>query len=109
MSLNNQVSDNINGLKESNNKTSLLEIDPKFLVLMANRLNRNKDKYPLNNWKKPMEVLPLIDAMERHFIDLKSLILDEQPVLTTEEFLDHLAAIACNCQFIYHQLYQQGK
>lgn len=95
----------MNGLKHNNNKVSLLEVDPSFIRLVAERLSANKDKYPLNNWKQPIEPLELFDALERHVQDLKCLLLGEPPIFNSDETINnHLAAIAANAQFLHYQI-----
>lgn len=93
------------GIKESLGKVSYQEIDPKFLYLMAVRMSKNKDKYPVNNWKKDLDKLELLDALERHFLDLKCLLLNELPIHNpTETEQDHLAAIGANAMMLNYAL-----
>ncbi len=93
------------GEKETGGKTSLQEIDFEFIDLIAKRLNQNKDKYPVGNWKKPMNVFNLLDALQRHIVDLRMLMDGREPVYNKEETMqDHCAAIAANCQFINWQI-----
>lgn len=91
--------------KDSEGKLSLLEVDPWFIKTMATRLQQNKKKYPVFNWKNTdFSQEEILDALERHFSDLKCLCLGEEPTYNTEEGkVDHLAAIAVNCQILaYH-------
>lgn len=93
------------GIKDNEDKVSLAEIDPAFIKAMAERMSRNKDKYPVNNWKKYISPYDLIDAMERHLADLKLLIQEENPIYNTdEEERDHLAALGCNAMMLNYFL-----
>jgi len=93
------------GEKETEGKVSFTEIDPEFIALIAQRLSANKDKYPVGNWKEPMNLDYLLDALQRHTIDLRMLLDGRRPVFNKEETIkDHLAAIAANCQFINWQI-----
>ncbi len=97
------------GEKETEGKISFQEIDPEFMALFAHRLSRNKDKYPVGNWKKSIDINLLIDSIDRHLIDLKLLIDGKEPILNPDEIIqDHLAAITANCQFINWQLKERG-
>lgn len=87
------------GLKESNGKISYQEIDWDFIDLIARRMNQNKEKYPINNWKKPMDIQLLMDASLRHLRKMQQPIIDD-----TESFQKHLAAVCCNMMFINYQL-----
>jgi len=93
------------GEKELEGKVSFEEIDPAFIALIAKRLNVNKDKYPVGNWKKPMNIYNLLDALQRHVVDLRMLLDGREPIYNKDETAqDHCAAIAANCQFINWQI-----
>lgn len=95
----------VQGIKVSEGKISYSEVCPVYISMMAKRMSRNKEQYPHNNWKKEIDPIELLDAMERHICDLKLLLNGEQPIHNTEEReLDHLAAIGCDAQMISYQL-----
>lgn len=87
------------GYKETNNKISYQEIDWDYITMMAGRMNQNKVKYGKDNYKLPMDIDLLKDALLRHVIAAM------QPKANDEDsFEDHLAAIGCNCMIINYQL-----
>jgi hypothetical protein len=92
------------GTKDKDSKVSLLEISPAFLLGMATRLNSNKishgGKYLPFNWKKsnPTEIL---EAFQRHSLDIHSYMVDGKPVLSEESLNEHLLAAAINLMFLY--------
>lgn len=87
------------GFKEHENKTDYSEIDFSFLTQIARRMNKNKGKYPKNNWKKPMDVEKLKQAMFRHTLAVMQGDLKDDG----REF-GHLEAIACGAMMINYQL-----
>lgn len=87
------------GVKESEGKTDYTEIDWEFIEQLAKRMNSQKSKYSVNNWKLPMDVEKLKQSLLRHTLEvLKGNYKDEN-----SEY-GHLEAVALNCQFIRHQL-----
>lgn len=92
-------------IKENDGKVSYTEIDPNYIALMAKRMSGNKGKYPIDNWKKEIDVLELLDSIERHTADLKLLLKGEQPIHNKDEKIqDHLAALGCNAMMINYQI-----
>jgi hypothetical protein len=86
------------GIKESDGKLNI-EYDWDFLKAQMNRMAKNKAKYPKYNWKKPMDIHQLKDALFRHTLEVMNDNFDDEGV----EY-DHLPAIALNALFIYYQL-----
>lgn len=84
------------GIKESSGKTRY-ELDFDFIEAMAKRIE-SETKYPPYNWKKPIDVQELTNAILRHAIELKKGNFDDNGEL------GHLVAIACNAMFTYYQL-----
>jgi len=87
------------GVKETENKTDYSEIDWQFITQLAERMNKNKDKYDANNWKRPINVELLKQSLLRHVI----------AVLNGDYEDDgrpqgHIEAIALNAQMINYQL-----
>lgn len=81
------------GIKESQNKL-IYDIDWVFVKNIAERMNENKSKYPLGNWKKDIDLASIEQALERHYIQYK--------IGDTSE--DHLIAIVCNSMILnYHR------
>lgn len=86
------------GIKESKDKL-IYEIDWEFIEGMAVRMSENKgEKYPIFNWKKPIEYKELLHALTRHFIEIQKENYDD------EQELGHFYAIACNAMMITYQL-----
>ncbi len=96
------------GVKESEGKISYQEINWDFVTAMAQRLNVNKTKYPVGNWKKEINLQEIEDALVRHVIKLVNPnpndTNDTDDTDDPENSLDHLAAIGVNCQILYYHL-----
>lgn len=91
--------------KETNNKLSYSEIDPYFLEAMARRMNEGKRKYGPNNWKKLSDINELLDAAQRHLLELRKMMEEDfEPLPGQETDLQHCAALACNAMFIHYHL-----
>lgn len=91
--------------KETTNKLSYSEIDPYFLEAMARRMNEGKKKYGLNNWKKLSDINELLDAAQRHLLELRKMMEEDfEPIPGQETDLQHCAALACNAMFIHYHL-----
>ncbi len=80
------------GVKDKDNKL-IIELDWDFIREMCIRMDQNKDKYPRDNWKNPIDVKLLEDALFRHWLDYKGGDVSE----------NHLAAIALNAMMIWVQ------
>ena len=96
-------------VKDSAGKISFKEIDPEFICLMARRMNSNKiqfgGKYEEFNYQKDINVLDLIDATERHLVDLKLLLQGRSPILNpSESELQHIASVSCNMMMIFYSI-----
>lgn len=93
------------GIKESKDKL-FYELDWEFIEMMAKRMAENKgDKYPRFNWKSPLDVEELNQALIRHFIEVqKGNYHDDGNVY------GHLTALACNAMMMIYQLksYDEG-
>lgn len=84
-------------MKETENKIDYSEINWDFIDKMAERMNKNKDKYPKYNFKNMgPEHIPLLEqASVRH---LRKMI---QPIPNDlETYEDHLYALGCNAMLI---------
>ena len=90
-----------NGIKQTEGKTSYSEIDWSFIEKMAKCMNLNKGKYPPKNWQKPMNPNLLLDAAQRHLIELQ-----KDNLLDKENGVEHAVAVALN-MMMYS--YQQNK
>lgn len=84
------------GYKEKDNKLSY-ELDFDFVEAMTKRIE-NEPKYPPYNWKKPMDINDLANALFRHVIEIK------KGNLNDNGDLGHLIAVANNAMFMYYQL-----
>lgn len=93
----------ITGKKESNGKLDY-EFDWEFIEAFAKRMSQNKGKYEPYNWKKPINIESLKQAMTRHHVEImKGNYKDE------EEELGHITSVACNAMMLWHQLTNHKK
>ena len=88
------------GIKETTGKLTY-DIDFDFIEQMADRMQRNKHKYPLGNWKKDIDVEELKQALFRHTMEVMQGNYDD------EQYYGHLVAVACNAFMITYQLKNQ--
>lgn len=87
------------GIKESKDKL-FYEIDWEFIEAMAIRMAENKgDKYPKFNWKNPIKIEELNQAIIRHFVEIQKGNYDDDG-----QALGHFYALACNTMMIVYQL-----
>lgn len=84
------------GIKESNGKLHY-ELDWDFIELMALKMSKNKTKYPPYNWKKPIDVEGLKQAMFRHVIEVMK-------GNYKDDVGGHLESIALNAMMINYQI-----
>lgn len=85
------------GFKETEKKL-IYDIDFDYIKMMAERMQLNRDKYPVGNWKKPLPVEELKQALFRHIMEvMKGNYSDEQQ-------FGHLVALGCNAFMIIEQL-----
>lgn len=85
------------GIKETNSKL-IYDIDFEYIKGMAERMQLNRDKYPVGNWQKPIDVESLKQALFRHVIEIM------QGEYSDEQKFGHLYAIGCNAFMIIEQL-----
>lgn len=83
------------GIKETEGKLDY-ELDWDFITDMAIRMSANKTKYGKDNWKKPIDIEQLKQALFRHAL----------AIMKDDDSEDHLGAISCNAMMIRHQLKQ---
>lgn len=87
------------GIKDLQGKLDYSEINLLLLDLMAERMMKNKEKYPKGNGKKSIPTEDLAWAAFRH---LRKIL---QPIPNDPESMkDHIAAVACNMSLIIDQL-----
>ena len=90
----------MSGYKETEKKL-IYDIDFDYVKNMAERMQLNRDKYPVGNWKKPLQVEDLKQALFRHTMEImKGNYSDEQKY-------GHLVALGCNAFMIIEQLKQK--
>ena len=90
----------MSGYKETEKKL-VYDIDFDYVKKMAERMQLNRDKYPVGNWKQPLEVEDLKQALFRHTMEImKGNYSDEQEY-------GHLVALGCNAFMIIEQLKQK--
>lgn len=81
---------------------SLVDFDS--LEDMVRVLEFGAKKYSVNNWKKPMSTVKIIESMLRHtFFILKGELIDQ------ESKLPHVAHIQCNAMFLAYHLKKNKK
>ena len=85
------------GFKETGGKIDYSEINWDFITHMAHRMNQNKNKYGKDNWKLPIDLEDIEQALLRHHIAILNP-RDED----TETRQEHLTAIGCNAQILYY-------
>lgn len=85
------------GKKISEGKT-VYEFDWDFIKGMGDRMSKNKGKYPPYNWKKPIDVEELKQALFRHTIEVMKCNYKDDG----QDF-GHLFAVALNAMMIYFQ------
>ena len=91
--------DSQKGKKETEGKLNY-EISWRFIEEMAKRMQNNKgNKYPAYNWKKPINVEDLKQAINRHHIEVM-----EGNYKDGDEELGHVVSYACNAMMLWWQL-----
>jgi hypothetical protein len=90
------------GIKETKDKL-IYDIDFDFINAMAERMQLNRDKYPIGNWQKPIEIESLKQATFRHMMEVMRGNYDD------EQKYGHLVALGCNAFMIIHQLHNFGE
>lgn len=98
----NQIKKQHNGFKENKDKL-IYDIDFEYVTLMAERMQLNRHKYPVGNWKKSLNVYELKQALFRHTIEIM------KDNYNDEQKFGHLVAIGCNAFMIIEQLKQNDK
>jgi hypothetical protein len=87
----------MNGYKESANKL-IYDIDFDYITGMAERMQLNRDKYPVSNWKQKLDIEGLKQALFRHVIEIM------KDNYSDEQKYGHLFAVGCNAFMIIEQL-----
>jgi len=87
----------MSGYKESTNKL-IYDIDFDYITGMAERMQLNRDKYPVGNWKQKLDIEGLKQALFRHVIEIM------KDNYSDEQELGHLFAVGCNAFMIIEQL-----
>jgi hypothetical protein len=85
------------GVKESEKKL-VYDIDFDYVKGMAERMQLNRSKYEVGNWKKEIDVENLKQALFRHVIEIMN------NRYSDEQDFGHLYAIGCNAFMILEQL-----
>lgn len=95
--MNSNIIKQMPGYKETEKKL-IYDIDFDYIKMMAERMQLNRNKYPVGNWKKPLQVEELKQALFRHIMEvMKGNYSDEQQ-------FGHLVALGCNAFMIIEQL-----
>ena len=85
------------GIKETDSKL-VYDIDFEYITGMAERMQLNRNKYPVGNWTKPIDVESLKQALFRHTMEIM------KGNYSDEQVLGHLYAVGCNAFMIANQL-----
>ena len=85
------------GVKEKEEKL-VYDIDFGYVKGMVERMQMNRNKYPVGNWQKEISVEDLKQAMFRHIIDIM------MNNYHDEQNYGHLFAVGCNAFMILEQL-----
>lgn len=85
------------GIKETKDKL-VYDIDFDYITGMAERMQLNRHKYEVGNWKRPIDVEELKQALFRHVIAIM------QDEYSDEQRYGHLYAVGCNAFMIIQQL-----
>jgi len=93
----------VQGKKECKDKLNY-ELDWGFIKQMAERMATNKGKYDPYNWKKPIDLESLKQALFRHTIEIM-----EDNFEDDGRVLGHLEAVAINAMLINFQKNLQDK
>lgn len=92
----------MSGYKESTNKL-IYDIDFDYITGMAERMQLNRDKYPVGNWKQKLDIEGLKQALFRHVIEIM------KDNYSDEQKFGHLFAVGCNAFMIIEQLKQNNE
>lgn len=85
------------GIKETKDKL-IYDIDFNYITGMAERMQLNRHKYPVGNWKKDIDLQELKQALFRHTIAIMN------GEYSDEQAFGHLYAVGCNAFMIIAQL-----
>ena len=86
----------MSGKKETEGKLDY-ELDWEFIELIARKMALNKGKYEPYNWKRPMDIEKLKQALFRHVIEVMKGSYED-------DVMGHLESVALNAMFINYQL-----
>ncbi len=75
------------------------EIDWEFITLLAERMQKGKEKYLPYSWKKSTNVEDIKQALFRHVLEIMKCNYKDDG-----QELGHLAAATANLMMIFHQL-----
>ena len=92
----------MSGYKESANKL-IYDIDFDYITGMAERMQLNRDKYQVGNWKQKLDIEGLKQALFRHVIEIM------KDNYSDEQKFGHLFAVGCNAFMIIEQLKQNNE
>lgn len=95
--MNSNIIKQMPGIKETEKKL-IYDIDFDYVKGMAERMQLNRDKYPVGNWKKPIKVEDLKQALFRHCLEVMN------DNYSDEQKYGHLIALGCNAFMIIEQL-----
>ena len=85
------------GIKDKKDKL-VYDLDFDFLTGMAERMQLNRNKYPVGNWKNKIDIEDLKQAMFRHMIEIM------RDNFSDEQEYGHFYAVACNSFMLLKQL-----
>lgn len=85
--------------KSDKNKLDYSLIDVYFVEELAKVLQFGADKYGKNNWQNCDDITRYLNALERHFIEIK-----KGKFLDDESGLSHIAHLTANAMFLKYFL-----
>jgi hypothetical protein len=85
------------GIKDKKDKL-VYDLDFDFLTGMAQRMQLNRNKYPVGNWKNKIDIEDLKQAMFRHMIEIM------RGNYSDEQEYGHFYAVACNSFMLLKQI-----
>ena len=80
------------------------ELDWEFLTLLAERMQKGKEKYQPYSWKKPTNIEDLKQALFRHVLEILKGNLEDD-----EQEYGHIGAATANLMMMYYQIRNEQK
>jgi hypothetical protein len=95
----NPVSSSTESLRYNSGKTQISEIDPNFILAMADVLTKSQSKYTKFNWQRPTKLSTPYDSLMRHILSFQ-----RGENIDPDDGLPHLIKAAVNLMFMHYHL-----